>query len=316
VSDGAAVDRTGRRRAEIILLGVVAAWGLTFPAIKAALVDVTPGLFMALRFGLVLIGLVAIGRGRFSRNLGRSWRDGLLLGLLLWASYLFQAVGLAHTTATRSAFITGLSVVIVPLVYIPLRRRLPGWKVLVGILLSVVGLFLMTRPDVGRLNLGDWLTFGTAVSYALYIVFMELRSREDRLDALIGWQALVMAVASILTVPLLSGLMRPGGGLAGNGSMTAVAATAARTSLPDAATLASPNLVIGLLVTVPVAIFSIMAITRYQRRTTAVRAGVLYSAEPLFAALFAALWLGERLDATGALGAGLILAGILATVSD
>ena len=316
MSGGAAVDRTDRRRAEFILLGVVAAWGLTFPAIKAAVTDVTPALFMALRFGLVLIGLTAIGQGRYSKNLRASWRSGLILGLLLWASYLFQAVGLAHTTATRSAFITGLSVVIVPLVYIPLRRRMPGWRVLVGILLSVIGLFLMTRPDVGRLNLGDILTFGTAVSYALYIVVMELRSHEDRLDALIGWQALVMAVASILAVPILDGLTGPGQGMAGDGSIASIVNAIRGASLPTAASLAHPSLLLGLLVTVPVAIFSIVAITKFQRRTTAVRAGVLYSAEPLFAALFAAFWIGERLDPMGILGAGLILAGILATVLD
>ncbi|TPW10285.1 MAG: drug/metabolite transporter (DMT) superfamily permease, partial [bacterium] len=289
MSHGAAVDRSDRRRAEIILLGVVAAWGLTFPAIKVAVTDVTPALFMALRFGLVLVGLAAIGRGRYSKNLKVGWRSGLILGLLLWASYLFQALGLAHTTATRSAFITGLSVVIVPLVYIPLRRRMPGWRVVVGIALSVVGLFLMTRPDVGRLNLGDILTFGTAISYALYIVILELRSHVDRLDALIGWQALVMAVASILAVPILDGVTGTGGGMAGHGSITGILTALQHTSLPTAASLAGPNLMIGLLVTVPVAIVSILAITRFQRRTTAIRAGVLYSAEPLFAALFAAL---------------------------
>lgn len=312
---GAAVDRTDRRRAEFILLGVVAAWGLTFPAIKVAVTDVTPALFMALRFGLVLIGLTAIGQGRYSKNLRASWKSGLILGLLLWASYLFQAVGLAHTTATRSAFITGLSVVIVPLVYIPLRRRMPGWRVLVGIALSVIGLFLMTRPDVGRLNLGDILTFGTAISYALYIVVMELRSHEDRLDALIGWQALVMAVASILAVPILDGLTGPGRGT-GDASLSAIMTAIRGASLPTAASLAHSNLLTGLLVTVPVAIFSIVAITRFQRRTTAVRAGVLYSAEPLFAAAFAAFWLGERLDPMGVVGAGLILVGILVTVLD
>lgn len=315
MSLGAAVDRSDRRQAEFILLGVVAAWGLTFPAIKAAVTDVTPAMFMALRFGLVLIGLAAIGRGRYSKDLRASWKSGLILGLLLWASYLFQAIGLEHTTATRSAFITGLSFVIVPLVYIPLRRRMPGWRVLVGIIFSVIGLFLMTRPDVGRLNLGDLLTFGTAISYALYIVVMELRSREDRLDALIGWQALVMAVASILTVPLLDGLTGTGPGM-GDGSIEAILTAIRGASLPTAASLAHPNLLLGLLVTVPVAIFSIMAITKFQRRTTAIRAGVLYSAEPLFAAVFAAFWLGERLDPMGVVGAGLILVGILATVFD
>ena len=125
-----------------------------------------------------------------------------------------------------------------------------------------------------------------------------------------------MAVASILAVPILDGVTGTGGGMAGHGSITGILTALQHTSLPTAASLAGPNLMIGLLVTVPVAIVSILAITRFQRRTTAIRAGVLYSAEPLFAALFAALWLGERLDPMGVLGAGLIMMGILATVFD
>jgi drug/metabolite transporter (DMT)-like permease len=283
-----------RRRAEAILFLMVAAWGLTFPAIKVAVRDASPGLFMALRFGLVLVALAAIGRGRYSRDLKPAWKDGLVLGLLLWGSYIFQAVGLKYTTATRSGFITGLSVVIVPLVYVPLRRKMPGWRAMVGVVLSLVGLFVMTRPDAGDLNIGDILTLGTAVSYALYVVLMDGQADAARRDALIGWQALVMAGASFLAMPLLDG----------------------RQALDARHVLASPNLLAGLAITVPVAVFSILAITHYQRRTSAVRAGVLYSAEPLFAALFAALWLGERMDAAGLVGGGLILAGILLTATE
>jgi drug/metabolite transporter (DMT)-like permease len=293
-----------RRRAELILFLMVAAWGLTFPAIKVAVRDVTPALFMALRFGLVLVLLAAIGQGRYSKNLKPAWRDGIVLGLLLWGSYIFQAVGLEHTTATRSGFITGLSVVIVPLIHAPLRRRLPGWRTLGGVVLSFAGLCLMTRPDMGRLNVGDVLTLGTALSYAVYVVLMEGRAGEERRNALIGWQALVMAVASILVMPLLDG------GMPGSGSATR------HLTLSVSSVLASPNLLVGLLITVPVAIFSIVAITHLQRHTTAVRAGVLYSAEPLFAALFAALWLGERLDPLGLVGGGLILAGIVAAATE
>lgn len=292
-----------RRRAETILFLMVAAWGLTFPAIKVAVRDVSPGLFMALRFGLVLVFLAAIGQGRYSRNLKSAWRDGLVLGLLLWGSYIFQAVGLKYTTATRSGFITGLSVVIVPLIHAPLRRRLPGWRTVGGVVLSFAGLCLMTRPDMGRLNYGDLLTLGTALSYAVYVVLMEGRAGEERRNALIGWQALVMAVASILVMPLLDGGMPGAGGTR-------------HLALSVSGVLASPNLLIGLLVTVPVAIFSIVAITQLQRHTTPVRAGVLYSAEPLFAALFAALWLGERLDPLGLAGGALILAGIVAAATE
>ncbi|HEX7878981.1 MAG TPA: DMT family transporter [Candidatus Eisenbacteria bacterium] len=292
-----------RRRAEMILFLMVAAWGLTFPAIKVAVQDVSPGLFMALRFGLVLVFLAAIGQGRYSRNLRPAWRDGLVLGLLLWGSYIFQAVGLKYTTATRSGFITGLSVLIVPLIHAPLRRRLPSLRTLAAILLSLAGLWLLTRPDLGAPNLGDILTLGTAVSYALYVVLMEGNAGEERRNALIGWQVLVMAAASILVMPILDGGL-PGG--PGTRYLT----------MSVSHIMASPNLLIGLVVTVPVAIFSVVAITQLQRHTTAVRAGVLYSAEPLFAALFAALWLGERLDPLGLVGGGLILAGIVLAATE
>src|SRR5262249_20191677 len=106
--------RALQARAESILLLVTLTWGLTFPAIKLAVTDGSPALFMVSRFALVIPALWLIGRRRFFRNLAPTAGNGILLGSLLWASYFCQALGLAWTTATRSAFITGLSVLIVP----------------------------------------------------------------------------------------------------------------------------------------------------------------------------------------------------------
>jgi drug/metabolite transporter (DMT)-like permease len=275
-------------RAELVLLAVTAAWGLTFPAIKIAVAELRPSVFMAARFLLVLVGVFLLYRGRLFRGWRGSVGAGLTLGLLQFASYAFQALGLEHTTATRSAFITGLSVILVPFLYVPIRRRAPGLLPLLGALLALGGLWLMTRPDVGALNRGDLLTLGTAVSYALYVVLLEKFTLEHPVEPLMGQQALVLAVSSLVAMPLLDPHVLTGDfGAPGAGALT------------------------GLLVTVPIAMFTIVALTRWQRETTATRASVIYSAEPVFALAFAAVWIGERLDALGLAGAGLILGGIL-----
>jgi drug/metabolite transporter (DMT)-like permease len=275
------------RTANFVLVAVTAAWGLTFPAIHQAVADTDPFIFMALRMGLAFAGLVLIFRGRYLRE----WRGrivhGAILGLFLYGSYAFQAVGLRYTTASRSAFITGLSVAIVPFLYVPIRRRAPGLRPFLGAVLSLAGLYLLTRPESGGLNRGDVITLGCAAVYAIYIILLEAFSANGGSSRpLVGIQALCLALFSILALPFAG---------------------------PEAIQLHS-GLLIGLAVTVPVAIFTVIAITRFQPLTTATRASVIYSAEPLFALAFSAIWLGERLSLVGLGGAFLMVMGVLLAV--
>lgn len=274
------------RRADLALLGVTAAWGSTFPAIKVGVAVVDPLVFYALRLTLALLGLALLFRRSLFTNLAGRWRQGIVLGLLLYVSYLAQAVGLQYTTASRSGFITSLSVILVPFLYVPLTRRNPGLWPSLGALVCVAGLFLLTRPDVGRLNRGDLITLACALIYAFYVVLLERFSRGRSPEPLIGIQGLTMAAAALVALPLAQ-------------------------RWPGRAELLHRDLWAGLAVTVPVAILTVVAITRFQPRTTATRAAVIYSAEPLFAFLCAALWLNERLDPAGAVGAALIVGGIL-----
>ncbi len=295
----------GHRRADLILLTVTAAWGTTFPAIKVAVEVVPPLLFLAVRFLVVFVGLALILRGTFFSGWRGRHLEGAALGLLTYASYAFQATGLQYTSASRSAFITGLSVSLVPLLYWPIRRRPPGLWPSVGAAACAAGLFLMTRPDLGRLNTGDLLTFGTTVSYAIYVILLESFTSRRSSEPLIGLQTFYMALASLLGWPLI------GLGL-GAGSATAAAPRTAGEVVSLFA--GSPPALVGLAITAPVAMFTMYALTQFQKKTTATRAGVIYSAEPVFAHLVAAAWLGERLDAGGLAGAGLILLGMLAAV--
>jgi drug/metabolite transporter (DMT)-like permease len=279
--------RQRRRTANLVLLLVTAAWGLTFPAIHQAVRGGTdPLVFTGIRMTLAAIGLLLILRTRMTTGWKGRVLQGILLAATFYGSYAFQAAGLQYTSASRSAFITGISVVLVPLFYIPIRRRMPGLVPMLGVALSLAGLFLLTRPDAGGLNLGDILTIGCSVSYAFYIIFLESFSNDESTDAFVGLQTTFVALMSMAAFPF-----------AGEPSITF-----------------GPALWIGLGICVPVAMFTVVALTRYQPRTTATQAAVIYSAEPLFALLFSMVWLQEGLVGLGWVGALLMMAGVLLVV--
>ncbi len=102
-------------KAELALLFNALIWGCTFVVVKEALNEVSTLLFLALRFGLATVVLLALFRGRLTHAGGEWWRAGLLCGVLLFSGYALQTFGLRFATAPKSAFITGLSTAMVPL---------------------------------------------------------------------------------------------------------------------------------------------------------------------------------------------------------
>ncbi len=285
-----------RRRAELMLLLVTVCWGVSFPAIKSATPYVSAGLFVAVRFTvatlLLLAGwsVVAHRRGdppplaELRRPAARRW--GALLGLLIAAGYTTQTVGMHTTSAQNSAFITALSVVLVPLVVFLLHGVRPGREVVAGIALAVAGLALMTRPDLGGMRAGDLWTLACALSYAFYIERLDRALRAAPYLPLLWWSLAVCAVATGLWAALWERRLWEWNGT------------------------------LGLSLTVTVLLSTLLALylqNRYQGRTTPSRAALLFAAEPVFAALCAWWWLGERLDRWAVAGAGLILAAVLVT---
>ena len=289
---------TLRRRAELMLLVVTVCWGMSFPAIKLATPLVTPALFVAMRFVLASLVLLAhwppICRGLpdhlrerpYRLLLDRvAWRWSLPLGILVTFGYVTQTVGMHTTSANNSAFITSLSVVLVP-VLLFLRGVRPEPKVAVAVLVAVCGLMLMTRPDLGRLNEGDIWTLGCAFSYALYLIFLN-----DALDR-VPYQAVLMITMIVCAV------------------LSAGWALAVERTMPE------PSAVLGMSLLVTTLFSTILALylqNRFQGFTTATRAALIFAAEPVFAALFSWFSLGELLDGTGLAGAALILTAVLIT---
>jgi drug/metabolite transporter (DMT)-like permease len=263
---------------------VAAVWGLTFTAVKRALDLADPFSFLAVRFALASIVLLLVFPRRVFRLNRRGIGLGVLIGGWLTAGYALQTTGLVYTTASKSAFITGLCVVLVPILSLAISRVRPGPVSFAAVLLAAAGLYLLTSPTSDGVNLGDLLTLGCAVAFALHIVTTERVAPHQDPVALAFWQ--------IVTTALICGL---------------IAAAAPARRLPLTSWTVSALLITGVLATAVAFLVQMWA----QRRTSATHVAVIFAGEPLFAALFSWLIEHEVLGPAKLIGGALIVVGIL-----
>ena len=288
-----------RLLADLLLVGVAAIWGWTFVLVKESLQEVPTFTFLFYRFALAL-GFLLLLFGRRLRGGAagpplRTWLQGALIGLVLFLGYWFQTWGLVYTTATNSGFITGLSVVWVPVLGALLfRERVPG-AVWLGAGLSALGLALIVfggAPSPALLdldwdwdwNVGDGLTLLCAIAFALQILLVSRFTRPENHVPILVAQIGVVALLSGVGMLLLEGPGFPQGAAAWKGiGITGLFATA----------------------------LALWVQTRFQPLSTAGRTAILFSSEPVFAALFGYWLLGERLVGGQWLGAALIIGAML-----
>ena len=270
--------------ADLSLLAVAAVWGLTFTAVQRALDSATPFAFLTARFLIAAAALALVFPRRAFRLTRRTVAAGVLIGVWLTAGYGLQTVGLLFTTASKSAFITGLSVVLTPLLSIAVSRRRPRSTSVGAVLLAAGGLYALTSPDAGGLNRGDVLTLGCALAFALHIVTTERVARHH--------DPVPLALAQIVTTALIC---------------SALGALLEKPRLVLTAWTVAALAVTGVLATALAFAVQMWA----QRRTSATHVAVIFAAEPLFAALFAWLIQGQVLGLRGALGGALIVAAIV-----
>jgi drug/metabolite transporter (DMT)-like permease len=285
-----ASERSIRVTADASLVLITLIWGTTFVVVKLSVETVDPLLFVALRFALGGLVLGAVYRRRLLAADAATWRAGTVLGLALLAGFVFQTYGLRATTPARAAFITGLSVVLVPLIDAAGFGRRLGRGAIVGVALSAVGMAVLSAPlSAEELAGGDWrgdlLVLACAVAFALHIVGVgHYAARHD---------AAAIAVLQVGAVGLIAGLGAALGGAA----------------LPTASAPWLAVLYMGVVATAVVFRIQNWA----QIHTSATHTALIFALEPVFAALFSALLYGEAITARAALGGALILAGMLAS---
>jgi len=264
------------------LAGITAIWGCTFVVVKGALADASPWPFLAVRFALAGLLLLAIlGRGRVDRE---TILPGCILGLLLFAGYSFQTWGLVYTTPSKSAFLTGFSVILVPLI-LRLSGVRMGFATLVGAALGLAGIYLLVAPSgMAAVNRGDLLTLAGALSFALHIVVVGHYIRRFSFLHLVPIQILVVGLLSCVTLFL-----------------------APHQTLHFTARLCAAILVTAVLAT-GVA-FSVQ--NWAQQYTPAAHTALIFALEPVFAALSSWIVIGEHLGGKALAGAGSILLGMV-----
>jgi len=216
---------------------------------------------------------------------------GVLAGIFLFAGYAFQTTGLKLTTPSKSAFLTGTSSVLVPVALVAIWHvRIHVWRV-VGILLALVGLFLMTVPggpgglaDFANVNVGDILTIGCAICFTFHVIFVGRASQRFPFEQVAFLQVATAAVLMTISTPLLEHpYFRP--------TPTVIAAI----------------LITGVLCTAVA--FSIQSWA--QQFTPATHTALIFTTEPVFAWLTSFVYLHERLGLRAGAGALLILGGVL-----
>ena len=276
-----------RERAELALVLNTVIWGSTFVLVKAALLDVTPLLFLALRFSLATVALLVMFRRAWSnpRAVRMAVRGGVVTGVFLFSGYLLQTIGLRLTTAPKSAFITGLCTVMVPMLAALVYRIRPRMLEVVGVLVATAGMGLLTLQGATfSVSRGDLLTLFCAAGFAAHIVTLGHYSGEVSFELLSVTQ---VGTAAVLSLSLFWWAETP--------------------AVHWRPVVVYAILITGLLATALA--FTIQAWS--QQYTTSTRTALIYALEPVFAWVTSYWIMGEGLSARAAAGAALILSGVL-----
>lgn len=289
-------DRKTALFADAVLAVVTAIWGTTFIVNRLVLENAPPLLFLTLRFSVAAVVMAVLARGRPVTPGVRN--DGIFVGVLLGASIGCQIVGQLFTSASKTAFITGLSVPLTPVVTFLVARKVPSASNLAGLLLAALGFGVLAWPaNATTLESGDFLVLLTAVIYAWIIFYLgESAPRHDarRYAAeQIFWAAVTVGVVRLALTPFLPG----------HGTFFVAEAR----PLPWTGGFLAAVLWMALVATVT----TFIAQTWAQARMSAVHAAILFALEPVWTAFFAWIVLGERMSRSEVGGAALILAGIV-----
>lgn len=279
-----------QRRAELYLLGVTVIWGSTFVITKSFLNETSPLFYSAYRFLLAAVLLYAAFYRRLNTIPRSTSRKGIVLGLILYTGFALQTVGLQYTTASKSAFFTGMLVVLTPIVHYTVQPILKSTRKslklgnLLGVICAAVGLYLLTSPEGSEFNTGDAMTLVCALLFACYIVYLDYASGEpDKLQL------------TFVTFVICATLGMPAAFL-----------------LEDFRASFSPGFVASLVyLTVFATILAMWVQNRYQGDTTPTRAAVIFAFEPVIAGIFAYCIRGEIVGAAGVIGGVIIFGGLL-----
>lgn len=276
---------TKKTKADLALIAVTVGWGASFIFTKEAVNQIEVFNFLAIRFFIAFAFASIVFYKKMKQINRKGLLYGLILGCILFSAFAVQTIGIQFTSVSNSAFITGLSVVLVPILLALINKRLPSRKILICSLMAVSGLAMLTLSNgVTGINIGDILTLLSTLGFATHIITVgKLANMEEPLS---------MAIVQIGVVSVLS----------------AISSFIFETpTLPSNTSLWLNIAALGLICTAGAFITQNIA----QRYTTASHTALIYTLEPVFAAFAGYFILGEILTGVALIGAILIVLGML-----
>lgn len=281
------------------LLFTTLIWGGTFVIVKSSLDDSSPVLFVAIRFAAAALILAFIMRAKIFNISKRTFKVGIILGVLLFLGFTLQTMGLKYTSATKSAFITGSLIMFTPIVQAVYTKKFPPAGSIIGIFLALIGLIFLASKGTDILNiftelgsgfnLGDFLTLACAFSWAFYLVYLNVESSKNDYMELTFLQILTTTITAF-----------------------AVAGAFSIFDVEPAKFVFTGNLFFGLAYTSLLAtLLTTILHTKYQKFVSPTKTSIIFSFEPIFAAIFAYIALHETISAFGLIGGACIFTGLL-----
>ena len=276
-------------------------WSVTFVIVKESLSSVSPIVFVSLRFAIASLILSPFIIKAFKKIDKELLVSGLFLSVFFFAGFATQTIGLKYTTATKSGFITGTFILFTPLFQYLIEKKLPKKENIYGIILIITGLlFLSSKVDTffniftelgGGFNIGDFFTLLSAISFALYLVYLDVVTKNYDYMPLVYMQLLFTAVMVMLFAIFLS-----------------------LTGFEEIKLSFNNQLLFALFYTsIFATIITTYLQTRYQKTVTPTKAGIIFSFEPPLAAIFAFFILDERISSFGYIGGAFIFSGLIVT---
>src|SRR2546423_64140 len=291
--------------ADAAILLTTLVWGSTF-AVARGILDAWPPLsYLALRLPLAALLFAALFPRQVFGARREVWRAGATLGLLIGLGFMGQTAGLLWPTPAKSAFITGLTVPLVPVVAYLLWLSRPSRENLAGVVLASIGGALILAPaGAGTVNAGDLITFGTTALFAAHVALLGAYARRFDIRQLSAIQ-IIVAAALVLAAWLA---LRSYAALAG---VHALPPGLARETAPLVWSAGTLWQLIYMSTVATVAVFLIW--TWGQARMSATHAAVTFGRDPVFATVFAVAWRGsaEWTGGRATVGALLVVAGVV-----
>lgn len=285
---------TSARFADLSLLFVALIWGSTFVIVQNAIAFLQPLIFNGIRFFLaalfLFLWLLIFKPSQLKQLNIHCLKSGIILGICLFIGYAFQTIGLVYTTSSKAGFITGLSVVLVPLfMYLFLKQALLITHI-IGVIIATIGLYLLTISNTFSFNNGDFYVLICAIGFALQIILTGKYSKEH--------PTLLLTIIQLLTVSIL--------GIIGSFLFENPSANF------KMEIIFQKEVIIALIITSILATAVAFLIqTSLQKYTNSTRVALIFATEPVFAAMTAYLFNKEILTASATIGCILILLGMI-----